>query len=516
MGLILAPDEIKTNMEVLRCYLNSMTECYQNVLERVYEYCDEEALDTESFRKSKNQMEICYRLIAEGMISAQESIAGDIDTLLGCIGDEYLNEDELEAQIEKLQAQCEQYEKSINTLRLMNFYMAGLNVSGVIKNYQSMIENKREEIAVLQEKLIFLHEAEDLTVNLFQLVMDSLTTVQNVIRDAGVNVRGGDFPEEPGWLTELDDIEELEEMDDFESDLIKQGFPEGYIKYLLILHEEYPEWKFEAVMTGIDYKAFADFQESSKNKCADISYIPNYCLPYDFEGEIDIKYHDATKEAIYFFMNPYSMLQLGTNHYTNAMQFLKADQKLPEAYIDKVLPVILGTEDEDIIEAIKNAESCVNPVFMATIYSEENGPKGEIYKGKPVYNFFNIGANSGGGDALQYAYEQGWYTLEDCLKGSEEVFRAYINRGQDTLYALDWDFMSYMNDNNLKQYSTLVNDAENKAISMCKRGDVVFDLHYEFSFKIPVYENIITYGDEEFGALPDPNHVTYSLGEDTK
>ena len=61
MGLILAPDEIKTNMEVLRSYLNSMTECYQNVLERVYEYYDEEDLDTESFRESKNQMAICYR-----------------------------------------------------------------------------------------------------------------------------------------------------------------------------------------------------------------------------------------------------------------------------------------------------------------------------------------------------------------------------------------------------------------------------------------------------------------------
>lgn len=213
MGLILAPDEIKTNMEVLRSYLNSTTECYQNVLERVYEYYDEEALDTESFRESKNQMEICYRLIAEGMISVQESITGDIDTLLGCIGDEYLDEDELKAQIEKLQVQCEQYEQKIAALRSVKSILLGIaGVAGahaMILYYQNMIENLKEEIAVLQEKLFFLHEAEDLTVNLFQLAMGSLRTVQNVIRDAGVNVREGNFPKKLVWLDPLQNADDI-------------------------------------------------------------------------------------------------------------------------------------------------------------------------------------------------------------------------------------------------------------------------------------------------------------------
>lgn len=221
MGLILAPDEIKTNMQVLRSYLNSMTECYQNVLGRVYEYNDEEALDTESFRESKNQMSICYRLIAEGMISVQESITGDIDTLLGCIGDEYLDEDELKAQIEKLQAQCEQYEQKIAALRSVKSMFLGIagvaGAHGMILYYQKMIENLKEEIAVLQEKLFFLHEAEDLTVNLFQLAMGSLRTVQNVIRDAGVNVREGNFPKKLVWLDPLQNADDI--IADVDSDM---------------------------------------------------------------------------------------------------------------------------------------------------------------------------------------------------------------------------------------------------------------------------------------------------------
>lgn len=209
MGLILAPDEIKTNMEVLRSYLNSMTECYQNVLERVYEYYDEEDIDTESFRESKNQMAICYRLIAEGMVSVQESVTGDIDTLLGCIGDEYLDEDELNEQIEKLQAQCEQYEQKIKNMQVMKFFLGVISVRGVIENYQKMIENWIEEIAILQEKLFFLREVEDSTVNLFQMAMGSLTTVQNAIRDAGVNVRDGKFPATLEWLDPIQNADDI-------------------------------------------------------------------------------------------------------------------------------------------------------------------------------------------------------------------------------------------------------------------------------------------------------------------
>ncbi len=57
----------------------------------------------------------------------------------------------------------------------------------------------------------------------------------------------------------------------------------------------------------------------------------------------------------------------------------------------------------------------------------------------------------------------------------------------------------------VNQYATLVNDAEDKAIMMSKKGSDIFDLNQEFVFSIPVYENIPTYNNEEYEAYPDPN-----------
>lgn len=208
MGLILAPMEVKMNVTFLCGYLGTVAERYKNVQERVYEYNADEDLDTVSWTGSKYKMEICYRLIAEGMISVQESISNDIETLLGSIGDEYLDEDELNAQIERLQEQCQQYEETIAEWQAISsdFLEAGYSgvVGGLVENYRDMIENLKEQIAVLKEKLIFLHEAEDMTVNLFQSAMDLLAAIQNAINDAGVNVTtDSGFPQQPEWLTLL-------------------------------------------------------------------------------------------------------------------------------------------------------------------------------------------------------------------------------------------------------------------------------------------------------------------------
>ena len=57
----------------------------------------------------------------------------------------------------------------------------------------------------------------------------------------------------------------------------------------------------------------------------------------------------------------------------------------------------------------------------------------------------------------------------------------------------------------MHQYATLVNDAEEKAIMMSKRGRKVFDLDYNFVFSIPVYNNVPSYSEEGEVAFPDPN-----------
>lgn len=289
------------------------------------------------------------------------------------------------------------------------------------------------------------------------------------------------------------DSECVEEMDDFESYLIAQGFPEGYRKYLMELHEKYPEWRFEAVITGVDFQEFVNYQIVNELKCAESSAHPIFCTDRDYKGEKSNIYHVANNGAIGFFSNPYCLLQTEKN----AMQFLKAEQELPREYVDLVVPQILEGKNQEIVDSIKNTESCINPVFIACIYKIENGPVSEVYQGKKVYNLFNIGGYTGKEDALKYAYEHQWFTPEACINGSEEVFQKYVDNGQDTLYALDWDFQTYANTGGVRQYATLVNDAYNKARPLSGIDGVILDLDYDLVFKIPVYENIPAYSEEE-------------------
>lgn len=122
--------------------------------------------------------------------------------------------------------------------------------------------------------------------------------------------------------------------------------------------------------------------------------------------------------------------------YRNALQFLKVNQDLPQEYIDMMVPKILlieedtaSDEEKEIIKAIKTADSCVNPIILAAIYAGESEAKGEEYNGKKVYNFFNIGANTGREAARQYAYDQRWFSLKKCIEGSNEVLEKYVNAG---------------------------------------------------------------------------------------
>lgn len=123
------------------------------------------------------------------------------------------------------------------------------------------------------------------------------------------------------------------------------------------------------------------------------------------------------------------------------------------------------------------------------------------------YNLFNIGANGGRSDSLKYAYDNQWFTAEECIKGSEETLKSYIDRGQNTLYALDWDYQSFGKNQTVHQYATAVNDAEDKAIMLAKKNGKMFDLDYDFIFSIPVYENVPSYEEDDYTAFPDPNKV---------
>lgn len=195
MGLILSPSEVRSYIEVLRSYLNTSMECYGNAQQKVEQYAENKELLSVSWEASKETMHVCYQAILNEMQSVQDSILSDLDTLDGSVGDEYLDEDELEAKIKMLQAESQQYENSIaqwkafsNSMRIVgSSTMAAITIA----KYKGMIQSNEAEIAELRKKVNFLHEVENSTTNLFQSVIDLLNAVANAIHDGGVVISGG-------------------------------------------------------------------------------------------------------------------------------------------------------------------------------------------------------------------------------------------------------------------------------------------------------------------------------------
>ena len=208
MGLILIPSEITGLVSQVKSYVESSVSSYTDARQAVSEYVDNNGLDTEAWNASKSTMHVCYQAITDGMLLAQESINSDLDTLEGSVGTEDLFEDELDAQIKRLQAEIQTYEKCI---KLWNRYLGMLfgafdgSISSKISAYENLIKTNEGLIKELQEKIIFLHEVEDVTSNLFQSSNILIAMVRNAVNDGGVVISGGKPSTNPVWLNAISD-----------------------------------------------------------------------------------------------------------------------------------------------------------------------------------------------------------------------------------------------------------------------------------------------------------------------
>ena len=511
MGLVLVPSEVTQMIKELREMLTGVMDGFKRALRAIIIFSDEERLKSDTWDTFKEKVVDYHDAIVRGMILVEDSLLADALTVEQCIGTEELDEDKLDEDIKKLEIEKQGYESELEALKQIGNSPIGALVGkafvntaiGILKDNIYAIE---AEIRILGAKKIRLYSIENNTRNLFGSARRLLAAVKYAINDAGVEITGEGEMSKVDWRTTISDA--YEKADSFRIDLRLQGFPEEYVECLMELHKKYPEWKFEAVVTGIDYQEFVDYQEKEKKKCVDIydNEISKYSTGKDYAGERDPKYHEVNREGIIQFSNPCNIIQVD---YENIMQFLNAEQELPQEYVNLVVPKILKNKDQEIVKYIINSDTCINPVFMACIWNCENGPNGEEveYKGEKVqvYNFFNVGGDQGWDDSILYACEQKWYTPEECIKGSEETFQKYIDNGQTTLYALDWDYQSYTNTGVAAiQYATLLNDADHKADPLFYSGEKSDELMQNFVFKIPVYENIPPCDEEEFKSLKIP------------
>lgn len=193
----------------------------------------------------------------------------------------------------------------------------------------------------------------------------------------------------------------------FEEELNKENFPESYKCKLRLIHDKYPNWKFYSMMTNLDF----DKSVKAEQKVCSIQGSSKYHEIVDGKRvETETNWFLANLETVAYFLDPRNFL-------TEQGILMFEDLSYSENYTAKVVSSVLnGTfmKDYSLLDNMLYSDifveagvsSGVSPVYLASLARQESGVKGGIgttgeeftYKGityKGLYNFYNIGANSG-------------------------------------------------------------------------------------------------------------------------
>ncbi len=362
--------------------------------------------------------------------------------------------------------------------------------------------------------------------------------------DKWFKIKYGDSLGKEGYIfnTRVKIIVEYVNDPEFEDWLNTQGFPESYKPGLRYLHTLYPNWKFFADKTklnfddavsnlsGVGKKLISASRDDSYKSMASGAYdwgtddsSPKY-IGFDGDGWVT-----ATDRTVAYYLDPRNFLDT-----TNVFMFLAEGYKQEENEAENVANAVKGTfmdanlpdyvppaeatEEnqtktyaEVILEAAK--ESGVSPYAIIATIRQEQGVNGiglcisGTYAGyEGLYNFFNIGAYKDKDGVFPSAIDRGlwwakgastgattylrpWTTREASIKGGALYYgENYIKMGQQTLYYKDFNVYGSGYALYTHQYATNIEDAKGKASGLAAAYGFIEDK--ELSFHIPIYENM--------------------------
>ena len=315
-----------------------------------------------------------------------------------------------------------------------------------------------------------------------------------------------------------------------------ESFPESYKGYLRELSNRYPNWKFTALYTNLDWKYVIDNENVFGKNLVPKSYSDRWknTTPGEYNVEVDAGWVDSSRQAVEYSMDPRNFL-----NEVRIMQFEKLSYDEKTSSLDTIERILYGTEfyknRVDYVESNGNIvnmqetyadlilrggiNSMVSPYHLASRIKQEVGPflshssiSGRVAGFEGLYNFYNIGATSSSEpmgairNGLQYAKDgKGasetikrkflipWNTKERAITGGGIfIGSGYINNGQNTIYLQKFD----VNDDKSgelfwHQYMTnvLAPYSESKSIYNGYNNSQV--LSQDLSFVIPVYENML-------------------------
>ena len=287
-------------------------------------------------------------------------------------------------------------------------------------------------------------------------------------------------------------------------DIDEEKYP-GYKDKIQQLEKEHPNWNIKLLYTGLDWNYVLD------NECTGHGLSPK-SLIYDTYEEawrcheeecVDKKYdvsgrwYCASRPAVAYMMDSRASLD---NYYIFQFQDLSSTSGDRDEIEKMVEDSFLDTDSciDAILYAADKYE--VSPFHIVSRILQEQGTSGAstmngyVYKGRVVYNLYNISVsgNSSAGflRGAEYAYDHGWFTREASIIGGAEFLREkYFTTGQTTLY-----FQKYnvVDTSNLfyHQYMQNIRAANDEGYKMRRTYDAndILDSHFEFI--IPMYNNM--------------------------
>lgn len=315
------------------------------------------------------------------------------------------------------------------------------------------------------------------------------------------------------------------------------NFPSSYKAALRTLHEKYPEWKFVAVETNLDWndvilnesKVGRNTIQSNLPKggtvtaySAPFSYLSTKPGAYNWETDTyalmdGTNWYTASEEVIAHYMDPRNNL---TEDKIWQFEALAYDEEQNIDVVKKILNNTFMQGDFSVIDKATGEVDTGNyantfmkagktvgasPYFLAARAKQELGVNGSgsvsgNYPGYPgIYNYYNIGANdsSTGGaiaNGLKWAstgttYYRPWTSVtKSILGGAQYIATSYINKGQNTLYLQKFNVAYYPYYSH--QYMTNVKAPTSEAYSQYRSYSALNILDQSYVFYIPVYKNM--------------------------
>lgn len=278
----------------------------------------------------------------------------------------------------------------------------------------------------------------------------------------------------------------------------------GIKSMIQTLQTEHPNWKFEILYTGLNWdeviaNEYVGHNASPRNLVTS-SHTGEWRCPICGETAYDNgTWKCASEIAIKYMMDPRNSL-----NGQDLFQFLELTYT--ECTYENIKTMVTGTflDNDSYINTILkfSKENNVSTYYIVALILQEQGLKGSTtisgtYEGyEGYYNIFNINASGNGSDtiirnALSYAKSQGWDSIEKAIEGGiKKIVASYISRGQNTLYLQKFDVDN--SDGNLywHQYQQNLLAAQNEGVKIRKTFENINAIEKEYTFLIPVYENM--------------------------